>query len=41
MYPHKDLNMVEFSKNEYSSRDSSLEYIELEKYLKSKNYFKP
>jgi len=41
MYPDKDLNVVEFSKNEYSSRDNSLEYIELERYLKSKNYFKP
>ena len=41
MYPDKDLNVVKFSKNEYSSRDNSLEYIELEKYLKSKNYFKP
>jgi UDP-glucose 4-epimerase len=41
MYPDKDLNVVEFLKNEYSSRDNSLEYIELERYLKSKNYFKP
>jgi UDP-glucose 4-epimerase len=41
MYPDKDLNVVEFFKNEYSSRDNSLEYIELERYLKSKNYFKP
>jgi UDP-glucose 4-epimerase len=41
MYPDKDLNVVEFSKNEYSSRDNSLEYIELDRYLKSKNYFKP
>jgi len=41
MYPDKDLNVLEFSKNEYSSRDNSLEYIELERYLKSKNYFKP
>jgi UDP-N-acetylglucosamine 4,6-dehydratase len=41
MYPDKDSNAVEFFKNEYSSRDNSLEYIELEKYLKSKNYFKP
>jgi UDP-N-acetylglucosamine 4,6-dehydratase len=41
MYPDKDLNIVEFFKNEYSSRDNTLEYIELEKYLKSKNYFKP
>jgi UDP-glucose 4-epimerase len=41
MYPDKDLNVVEFSKNEYSSRDNTLEYAKLEKYLESKNYFKP
>lgn len=41
MHPSKDLNVVEFSKNEYSSRDNILEYLKLEKYLESKNYFRP
>lgn len=41
MYPDKEGHGVGFDRGEYSSRDESMEYIELYKYLESKNYFKP
>lgn len=41
MYPDKEGSGVAFDNGEYSSRDETMEYIELEQYLKSKNYFKP
>jgi UDP-glucose 4-epimerase len=41
LYPDKCGHDITFFNNEYSSRDNSLEYIELERYLESKNYFKP
>lgn len=41
MYPNKDFNSLKFSKDEYSSKDNTLEYVELNRYLESKNYFKP
>lgn len=41
MYPDKDINLWKFKNDEYSSRDNTLDYLELENYLESKNYFKP
>jgi UDP-glucose 4-epimerase len=39
LHPKKEINSVYFEKNEYSSRDNTLEYTQLDNYLKSKNYF--
>ena len=40
MYPNKDFDSLEFSNNEYSSRDNCLSYDELYNYLELKHYFK-
>lgn len=41
MYPNAEGSGVLFDNGEYSSRDNTMEYTELEQYLKRKNYFKP
>lgn len=41
LYPHKDINLLKFPNNEYSSRDFCISKKELEKYLENKNYYKP
>jgi UDP-N-acetylglucosamine 4,6-dehydratase len=40
IYPHKDINKLQFVNNEYSSRDCCLPKNDLYKYLKSKNFYK-
>jgi UDP-glucose 4-epimerase len=41
LYPQKDINILQFPNNEYSSRDFCISKKELEKYLEIKNYYRP
>ena len=40
LHPNKDLNMISFKNDEYSSRDVCLTKDELREYLEIKNYYK-
>lgn len=40
LYPEKDVNLINFPNNEYSSRDFCISKKDLEKYLESRNYYR-
>ena len=40
MYPKYYGNEINYFKNEYSSKDNTLEYVELERYLEKNNFFR-
>ncbi len=40
LHPQKEIKKLQFTNNEYSSRDVCLSKEELYKYLKSKNFYK-